>query len=55
MMDRFSQLLPLRISDTLLGLIVNQVQGAEQTQSESMNLQLIDYCHTFSCSGVCNW
>lgn len=59
MMDNFSQLLRLHILDTFLGLIVNQVQGAEQTQRESMrfvpvNLQLTDCCHTFRCSGVCN-
>lgn len=59
-MDHISQLLPLCILDTLWGLIVNEVLGAEQTQSESVafvpvNLQFTERCRAFSCSGVWNY
>lgn len=41
-MDHISQLLPLCILDTLLGLIMNQALGAEQTQSENMGFVLVN-------------
>lgn len=55
--DSIFQLLPLFILDTLFGLIVNQVLGAEQKQRKRglFPSEFAAYWRLLCCSGVWNW